>query len=67
MQYNLAGTSYKTSAADAGVSGGCPSNVCNGYELDNEIKFGFITSCCSAVNSLTITDNIIQLYINGAT
>ncbi len=33
MRYDLAGTSYKTSAMDAGDSSGCPTGGCNGYEL----------------------------------
>ena len=33
MRYDLAGTSYKTSATDAGDSSGCPIGGCNGYEL----------------------------------
>ncbi len=33
MRYDLAGTSYKTSAMDAGDSSGCPAGGCNGYEL----------------------------------
>ncbi len=33
MQYDLAGTSYKTSAMDAGSGAGCPAGGCNGYEL----------------------------------
>ncbi len=37
MQYDLAGTSYKTSAMDAGDSSGCPIGGCNGYELTANI------------------------------
>ncbi len=33
MQYDLAGTSYKTSAGDMGKNAGCPEGGCNGYEL----------------------------------
>ncbi len=33
MRYDLAGTSYKTSATDAGDREGCPDTGCNGYEL----------------------------------
>ncbi len=33
MRYDLAGTSYKTSATDPGDSEGCPAGGCNGYEL----------------------------------
>ena len=53
MQYNLAGTSYKTSAVDAGSTVGCPVSGCNGYELDNEIRFGVATSCTLPNNSGT--------------
>ena len=37
MRYNLAGTSYKTSADDAGDANGCPASGCNGYELTADI------------------------------
>ena len=38
MRYNLAGTSYKTSATQAtGNKKGCLNNVCNGYELTANI------------------------------
>ena len=37
MRYNLAGTSYKTSADDAGDASGCPASGCNGYELSANI------------------------------
>ena len=42
IRYNLAGTSYKTSARDAGNTDGCPAVVngsggCNGYELMADI------------------------------
>ena len=50
MKYNLAGTSYKTSAADSGISVRCPVSGCFGYELDNEIKFGTVTSCNRPTN-----------------
>ncbi len=33
MRYDLAGTSYKASATDAGDREGCPMGRCNGYEL----------------------------------
>ncbi len=33
MRYDLAGTSYKASAMDAGSGAGCPAGGCNGYEL----------------------------------
>ncbi len=37
MRYDLAGTSYKTSATDPGNSSGCPTSGCNGYELTANI------------------------------
>ena len=37
MRYDLAGTSYKTSARDAGDSNGCPAAGCHGYELTANI------------------------------
>ena len=37
MRYNLAGTSYKSSADDAGDANGCPASGCNGYELTADI------------------------------
>ena len=37
MRYNLAGTSYKTSASDAGDASGCPNGGCHGYELSADI------------------------------
>ncbi len=37
MRYDLAGTSYKTSATDPGDSSGCPAGGCNGYELTANI------------------------------
>ncbi len=40
MRYNLAGTSMKTSASDAGVTTGCPGNSCRGYELATNIDLG---------------------------
>ena len=39
MRYNLYGTSYKTSDSAAGVTTGCPSNYCKGYELLNDLDF----------------------------
>ncbi len=40
MRYNLAGTSWKTSADDAGVTIGCPVSGCRGYELVADIDLG---------------------------
>ena len=37
IRHNLAGTSYKTSAGDAGNDVGCPTSGCNGYELTAHI------------------------------
>ena len=40
MRYNLAGTSYKTSSADSGVSCGISLNTaCRGYELTRSLTF----------------------------
>ena len=39
IRYNLAGTSYKTHADHPGVTTGCPSAGCYGYELMEEIDF----------------------------
>ncbi len=40
MRYNLAGTSWKTSADDAGSAVGCPPSRCRGYELTADIDLG---------------------------
>ena len=37
MRHNLAGTSYKTSSTDPGVTTGCPSTGCYGYELVHDV------------------------------
>ncbi len=37
IKYNLAGSSYKTSVSDRARTRGCPSDTCNGYEMDNSI------------------------------
>ena len=37
IRYDLAGTSYKISASATGVTTGCPSSGCYGYELMNDI------------------------------
>ena len=39
MRYNLAGTSYKTNDLDMGLTAGCPSDTCNGYELLVSLNF----------------------------
>ena len=39
MRYNLAGTSYKTSATAPEVTAGCPGNTCTGYELVSNLSF----------------------------
>ncbi len=40
MRYNLAGTSWKTSASATGVTSGCPVSGCRGYELVADIDLG---------------------------
>ncbi len=40
MRYNLAGTSWKTSASATGVTSGCPASGCRGYELVADIDLG---------------------------
>ena len=37
--FNENGTSYKTSAAATGLTGGCPASGCNGYELAVDLDF----------------------------
>ena len=39
MRHNLAGTSYKASAASVGNSFGCPATGCIGYELTRNLDF----------------------------
>ena len=39
MRYDLAGTSYKSSAASVGNSRGCPALGCRGYELMQDLDF----------------------------
>ena len=39
VRFSLDGSKYKTSASDSGATGGCPSNVCIGYELVNDLDF----------------------------
>ena len=39
MRHDLAGASYKTSAASAGDSSGCPPLGCFGYELTRDLDF----------------------------
>ena len=39
MRYDLAGTSYKTSAGPVGASSGCPDSGCRGYELMQDLDF----------------------------
>ena len=39
MRYNLAGTSYKTNDSDTGLTSGCPSDTCIGYELLASLNF----------------------------
>ena len=39
MRHNLAGTSYKASAASVGDTSGCPATGCIGYELARNLDF----------------------------
>ena len=39
MRHNLAGTSYKASAASVGDDSGCPATGCIGYELTRNLDF----------------------------
>ena len=39
VRFSLDGSKYKTSASDSGATGGCPSSVCIGYELVNDLDF----------------------------
>ena len=39
MRYNLTGTSYKTNESDTGLTSGCPSDTCIGYELLVSLNF----------------------------
>ena len=39
MRHDLTGASYKSSAASAGNSTGCPALGCNGYELVGDLDF----------------------------
>ena len=39
MRYNLTGTSYKTNDSDTGLTTGCPSDTCSGYELLVSLNF----------------------------
>ena len=39
MRHNLAGTSYKASAASGGDNTGCPATGCIGYELMRDLDF----------------------------
>ena len=44
IRHNLAGTSYKTSGAGSGNTAGCPSGVCKGYELTENIDLSNFTN-----------------------
>ena len=44
IRHNLAGTSYKTSAADPGNMNGAPAGGLNGYELARDLDFNDPTS-----------------------
>ena len=39
MRYNLTDTSYKTNDSDTGLTSGCPSDTCRGYELLVSLNF----------------------------
>ena len=39
VRYSLDGTGYKTSASATPVTTGCPNNVCQGYELTDDLDF----------------------------
>ena len=41
MRYNLAGTSYRSSAISPESTRGCPQGVCTGYELTGDLDFDF--------------------------
>ena len=49
IRYNLAGTSYKTSAIDAGNMNGAPGSGLNGYELTRDLDFNDPTSYSSGM------------------
>ena len=47
IRYNVAGTSYRTSADAEGLTTGCPDGVCSGYELLGDIDFALASSYAS--------------------
>ena len=49
IRYNLAGTSYKTSAIDAGNMNGAPGSGLNGYELTRDLDFNDPTNYSSGM------------------
>ena len=49
IRYNLAGTSYKTSAIDPGNTNGAPGSGLNGYELVRNLDFNDPTSYSSGM------------------
>ena len=49
IRYNLAGTSYKTSAADPGNMNGAPGSGLKGYELTRDLDFNDPTSYSSGM------------------
>ena len=57
MRYNLAGTSYKTSADDTGDASGCPNSVCNGYELSTDIDLLSLldANCNGMIDTITMS------------
>ena len=57
IRHNLAGTSYKTNAADTGNTRGAPGSGLNGYELTRDLDFNDPTSYSSGVvNSAWTTE-----------
>ncbi|MCX8513544.1 MAG: hypothetical protein ORN26_00540 [Candidatus Pacebacteria bacterium] len=69
IRYNLSGSSYKTSAADSGLSSGCPitsitringssGTGCYGYELTKSIDFNSPSSYTS--------NNVDTSYTTGS-
>ena len=56
IRYNLRGTSYKaTSASATGITAGCPSNVCVGYELVSDLDFDATSSYASGTVNTAYT------------
>ena len=63
---NLAGTSYKKSAGDAGSSRGCGGGGCNGYELMNDIDLaGFDIMSNIDILGFNTTADIDKINLAG--